>query len=799
MTFTAVGFLVAGMVATAVPIIIHLLWRHRRRPVPWAAMRFLLEAWRKSRRRLALEQYILLATRCLVLIVLGAALARPLLESQFPGLGAGGRSLYLVIDDGALSGLTDGAGETALQRQIRRAEAALARLGPGDAVGVVTTAQPAQGRLIPPSTDPAAAAALIRSLRPQASSSDVAGALRLVAEALALPGAVGMHASVLLLSDLRAGAFLHDEPAPQLVASGGARADLRVAHPTREPAHNVSITAIEPLRSVIIAGAQDGSDIVTVRLRRSGGDLPRAVSTVRLSGDGIRPVAPRPVEWSAGQIEAAVDFSLSFDAKEDREIALSARVDDDVLAIDNERSTILSMRRSLRGALIDRRSFGVDPSLDRLPAGEWMRRALDPAHGTAASFGVVPPVEIIDLEPATVALRDLQGNDFAVVARPDLLSAEGWSALAAWGASGGLILLLPPGEAPVHAWTDAFRSAFGAAWSIDREAVTQPVALQPSSTGSRLLRMIASDIAVLAPAVEIFRRVPIALDRADAEVVLLLQNGEPCIIAAPVMNAPGMAAPGMDAGGPPSTIGRTVPALMRTDQAGSFTAPGLLVVFAVAPRLDWTNLPAKPLMVPLMQELVRQGVSEIRARVEYLAGSSPALVMPGPPGLSGPGQVEAPSGRVLPLDERGRPVQPLQETGVHRVVDRGGRALRSFTVTVDVQATSADPVPADVILSWLNRPIADDAESPAPVGLSPWRTVSDQEIAEGDSAEAGSPKSSPAFLLLILLLALLIIEALLARRYSYVGRGGGPAGDPIAPTLTARGGARPDASARAAA
>lgn len=786
MTFTAVGFLVAGMVATAVPIIIHLLWRHRRRPVPWAAMRFLLEAWRKSRRRLALEQFILLATRCLVLIVLGAALARPLLESQFPGLGAGGRSLYLVIDDGALSGLTDDGGETALQRQIRRAEAALARLGPGDAVGVVTTAQPVQGRLIPPSTDPAAAAALIRSLRPQASSSDVAGALRLVAEALALPGAAGMHASVLLLSDLRAGACTQDEPVPQLVASGGGRADLRVVHPAREPAHNVSIMSIEPLRTVIIAGAQDGSDIVTVRLRRSGGDLPRAVSTVRLSGDGIRPVAPRPVEWSAGQIESAVDFPLTFDAREDREIALSARIDDDVLVIDNERSTILSMRRSLRGALIDRRSFGVDPSLDRLPAGEWMRRALDPAHGTAASFGVVPPIELIDLEPATITLRDLQGNDFAVVARPDLLAAEGWSALAAWGASGGLILLLPPGEAPVHAWTDAFRSAFGTAWSIDREAVTRPVALQPSSTGSRLLRMIASDIAVLAPAVEIFRRVPIALDRADAEVVLLLQNGDPFIIAAPVMPA----------GDPPSAIGRSVPAPMRADQAGSFTAPGLLVVFAVAPRLDWTNLPAKPLMVPLVQELVRQGVSEIRARVEYLAGSSPALVMPG---ASGPGQVEAPSGRVLPLDERGRPVQPLLETGVHQVVDRGGRALRSFTVTIDAQATSADPVPADVILSWLNRPIAGDADSPAPVGLSPWRTVSDQEIAEGDSAEAGSPRSSPAFLLLVLLLALLIIEALLARRFSYVGRGGGPAGDPIAPTLTARGGTRPDASARAAA
>ena len=66
MTFVTGGLALAGLAATAIPIIIFLLWRQRRTPVPWAAMRFLLEAFRKHRRRLQVEQLLLLAVRCLI-------------------------------------------------------------------------------------------------------------------------------------------------------------------------------------------------------------------------------------------------------------------------------------------------------------------------------------------------------------------------------------------------------------------------------------------------------------------------------------------------------------------------------------------------------------------------------------------------------------------------------------------------------------------------------------------------------------------------------------------------------------
>ena len=60
-----------GLVAVSVPIIIHILNRRRFRIRQWAAMKFLLESIRKNRRRVRIEELILLALRCLVIALLG--------------------------------------------------------------------------------------------------------------------------------------------------------------------------------------------------------------------------------------------------------------------------------------------------------------------------------------------------------------------------------------------------------------------------------------------------------------------------------------------------------------------------------------------------------------------------------------------------------------------------------------------------------------------------------------------------------------------------------------------------------
>ena len=71
-----------GALAVASPIIIHLLNRRRFKIVEWAAMDFLFEANKKNRRRVQIENFLLLFLRCLAMLLIGLLLARPFLPTD---------------------------------------------------------------------------------------------------------------------------------------------------------------------------------------------------------------------------------------------------------------------------------------------------------------------------------------------------------------------------------------------------------------------------------------------------------------------------------------------------------------------------------------------------------------------------------------------------------------------------------------------------------------------------------------------------------------------------------------------
>lgn len=71
------ALMLAGVAAIAIPIIIQLLTRRHQRTVPWGAMRFLQDAVRKRRRKVLLEDILLLVCRCLLPALAALALARP--------------------------------------------------------------------------------------------------------------------------------------------------------------------------------------------------------------------------------------------------------------------------------------------------------------------------------------------------------------------------------------------------------------------------------------------------------------------------------------------------------------------------------------------------------------------------------------------------------------------------------------------------------------------------------------------------------------------------------------------------
>ena len=66
-----------GLLAVAIPIIIHFLTRQTGRTVDWGAIQFLQDSLVIRNRRIRLEEALLMAARCLLLALLAAALARP--------------------------------------------------------------------------------------------------------------------------------------------------------------------------------------------------------------------------------------------------------------------------------------------------------------------------------------------------------------------------------------------------------------------------------------------------------------------------------------------------------------------------------------------------------------------------------------------------------------------------------------------------------------------------------------------------------------------------------------------------
>ena len=75
-----------GGLAVLSPILIHLLNKRRFKIVNWAAMDFLFEAEKKNRRRVQIENLLLLLLRCLAMLLIGLLLARPFLPSSVASL-----------------------------------------------------------------------------------------------------------------------------------------------------------------------------------------------------------------------------------------------------------------------------------------------------------------------------------------------------------------------------------------------------------------------------------------------------------------------------------------------------------------------------------------------------------------------------------------------------------------------------------------------------------------------------------------------------------------------------------------
>ena len=727
------GIALAGVAAVALPIIIHLLFRRRRIPLDWAAMDLLREAVRRTNRRLKLEQWTVLALRALAVLLAGLGLSVPFIGDA--GLLADvSRTWIVVVDDGATSGLRAGS-EPELERLKDEAARLVAERGPRDRVGIVLASTPPR-LVLAPTGDAAQFERELEQLTPSEAPSDLRGAMSLARGAIAGdgPGGAAADGMIVIASAFRTGSL--DAATAQPTADGGGTGDRSVPTdatkvlapvPARDAPVDVRVSRVEARPAPV-----GGTVSVRATLARQGGSLEEQSTEVRAAGDGFAAASPRRVSWERGQSEAFVEFQLvpvAAGASDARRSSIEVSVADDALPVGNSAWTVIDVRSDVDVGVIGRRGTLDVSDLEKVPASLWVSRALSPSAGSG--------MLVRDIDPSTCDARSLIGLDAVVVTRPDLLSQQSCDALGAFVRGGGIAIVIPAGESRVQAWATMLLPRLGVSMMVDPEANTlaTPATLAEEQPAARILASIRPELpALVAPSGA--TKVAAIRQYDAADVVLAFSDGSPFVAAQVprLEDSPyGQGASEVEPSTGPSERGQ-----------------GLVVLFAAAPELGWTNLPVKPLMVPLFQEIVRTAIQLSASREEVVVGER----VRANPGL----RMRGPAGSTIVIEQDGMSAEAVRASGMLRGEDGTLIAVNARESSLGLLPVTEDAVRAamrgtgTIAFRSLEKP-ADDG---AATGTGETR---------GDAREA--QRSRIAFLVLVLALAALLFEGFLSRVFSH--------------------------------
>src|SRR5690606_26515620 len=113
----------------------------------------------------------------------------------------------------------------------------------------------------------------------------------------------------------------------------------------------------------------------------------------------------------------------------------------DAQPFDDRLYAVLPPERAPRVAVLDRLIGAAHTDLERLSSGAWMARAVDPGRGSR--------VQVDEIDPGSLDRAVVSRSEVVIVARPDLVTPEGWELLAEFVDDGGALIVAaaPDGSA----------------------------------------------------------------------------------------------------------------------------------------------------------------------------------------------------------------------------------------------------------------------------------------------------------------------------------------------------------------
>lgn len=655
----------------------------------------------------------------MIVVLAGMAVAGPLLQAdkeKTPTNSSMPQELILVIDDG-VSQQTTHEGKESFTTSQTKAIASIDDLKPGDRVGLLLTAGP-RSLVWPPTTDISAARATLVATKVSDTPSNIAATIDIATNTTPLIG---------IISEFRRGSIADISSTskstnPQeTTTQTPSQTRLLLTPPNQTDVNNTQIISFEPQAKSPLS--IKGGVPFQIKLRREGGRLGSDKSQINIVSDDNNRLSISST-WKDGQTEAVVNGTITISNSQRSETALRANLfQTDAQPADNSRFAILSTRNTVRVGIVDRVSINTNNQSfeSNTRGGAWVERALRPTDDVG--------IETEMIEPTALNTQRCRGLDCVIVLRPDAIDMAGWAVLSQAVKSGLVVIVVPPPQTTNSAWQDVFLRAFDLGWSISQKATKSdpPISIQKSTTPHQLLFQLSSELEELIQPISVSQWFDISVPVNRGEVIL--------------------------------EMGNKIPFLTRGTSDGS---RGSILFFSAPPELDWTNLPTKPLMVPLFQELVRQSVAQVERGRQMIVGCDrlPNIIS-GAIGLKltlGREGVVADDERVISVDPNGTLSQPVSLPGVYSAIDRSGRTVGWVVANIDPTAASTQPTSPEEIMGVFknstiiqnNKDITNDIASTSSTTTQTNNTTQTTSIARAFQGRSFAVWFFSALLLLLL-------------------------------------------------
>lgn len=698
MTFLNIALL-GGLAAASIPLLIHLLHRSRFRVVKWAAMQFLEVRQRTQRRRIRIEQLLLLLVRCLIPALLALAMARPVLTGLHALLGAAKTSTVVLLDNSY--SMDVGTKNHSTFTEARDTAGQLIRhLGRGSEVAVVLMGGVPEPLLAEPTFNTDRAARELALLQTGYGSANLPAALDLGLGLLAK-----MHEAqreLVVISDFQKISWAPAEDAERARLAGLLKKlpvtpGVTFMHLGREDRNNISVQSLDFSRMLLGVGQK-------FQLRanlKNHGDAAYGDLRVYFRVDGTERAA---AQVALGPNESGqVLFTYAFETAGSHVVAVSADAPD-ALKSDNTLLASVPVLDRLPVLLVNGR-----PSREPL-AGEtdFLEIALRPFQNTQGNLADLIDPRVI--EPQQLDERALKDVRVAVLANVARLEDHQVRALEAFVRAGGGLLLFP-GSRVDTAWWNRALAAEG------RGLLPCPLAaleggLEDAAAHSTILMQHFEH-----PALQLFND-PRNGDLSTANIKLwytLASSGLQGLEKA------GSAVSNAWHNGAAATNAMPPFVLARLSSGAAFLVEkaygaGSVICCTVPCSTEWSNLPLRPFYLPLMQQLVTYLAAKFEPPRNVEIGRPLVAVLPAALGgkqvlLSDPaGQkhkldVTAEGGRALAHYAGTRQpglyiLEAPDQPPVHFVVNADRAESDLAQLSADDIAAAAKPFDATLVNSW---------------------------------------------------------------------------------------------------